>query len=195
MFEGQLYRVKCQSPDRVTPTAVSLVSHNRVSVLGKMHADLMLPPCFQAHLHKGLARRAAQHLHMSYGPLALVAIRGRVTSMDGIFSKKRLDSVMVLVHSPFGDRHIGPACSMFLELSLQIMLDCFRLGKYEQAGSFAIQPMNDEKPFRHLFTFQMAKQQCIDRAAFLFRGGNCQEAGRLLHDNEMLILEQNLDMR
>jgi hypothetical protein len=103
-----------------------------MSLLCQMDPNLMLPTGFKLHLGQGKILGPFENSDMGYRSFPFGSVSRRITSMHAIFGKVGLDGLFIVSHLTFRNRHVGPACAVFLELILQMPLRNFRLCKDQQ---------------------------------------------------------------
>ena len=130
---------------------------------------------------------------MSHSPLSHITIFGGIAAVNTILGKVRLDGKTVACDSTFGDRDIGSARAVILELLLQLTFCGVRLGEDQQTRGFPVKAVNDKKPLWRPLALHVIKKPSIKCPGLFFVGSDRQQTFRLVNNDEVSVLKYNLD--
>src|SRR5262245_4169252 len=183
VLEGEVGRVQAEPPHRAPRPAVGEVADDRAAGLGELYTDLMAAPGAQAQLEQRTLPAPADD--------AVVRDREppggrRSHPQHAVLGQPALERALRARWPAVDQRPVPALHAARLELSLERALHRLALGEHQQSRRLAIQPVDDERPLP-LFR-EIVPKQAIGGALALPLGGDGEQAGRLDHHQERVVL-------
>ena len=217
---GRVQRLPAQSLDEAAgalgqqrdlgaePLRVERIADDGAADMRHVHADLMGAAGFQMAAHQrgdGLVAEAEHMLHLEMGDgeaalafvahhrlflaVARVAADGRVNDANGPLGRAP-DQREIIAHQ----MHLAAVVG---EQGRQALMGRVGLGDDEQARRILVEPVHDARPTHAADARQgvaaMADQRIDERARLVACGRMHDEAGGLVDDDEVLVLEDDVE--
>src|SRR5216683_689317 len=183
MHEAEPHGVQTEPPDVAPGAAVGHVADDRPARLGELHADLVPAPGAEAQLEEAALAPPPEHAVVGDG---LAALLGRAHPQHPILRELALERAPLVGRAALDQGQVHALHVARLELRLERPLRLLGLGEDEQPGRLAIEPVHDERPLP--LGRQVVPEQAVRGAIPLAVGGDREEAGRLDHDEDRVVL-------
>ncbi|MNC30007.1 hypothetical protein D3C75_782760 [compost metagenome] len=170
---------------------ILLVSDNRMSDIGHMHADLIFAPGFQVHLQQREVTVALKELIVGHGVQAVSFMGTGIHFERRGFLQPGADCAFGFFDNTFHQCHIGAFLHCFFPGVLQRLLQLFAFGKHHYAGSVPVQSVHHKDTVVRVALADMLHQLAVGGKLVVFAGGDGQQSGFLLNDNQIFILMNN----
>src|SRR5262249_19937555 len=165
--------VEAEPADRVAPAPASAVAHDGVAEVGELDPDLVAPAGPQAELDQRRVPAALEDAEVGdrLAPFH-AATQGAALGPDAPLDAGDVDALR----------------TASLELVLEAALDRGRLRDDQEPGGVPIEPVDDEGASPRAGGRQVVPEEPVGRAVPLALGGDREEAGGLVDDDEVLVL-------
>src|SRR5688572_23108135 len=193
VLESQKKGVESQPSQRIQGTAVSLISHDGVTLLREVSAYLVFPAGLQSYFQRRQVRKSAQHPKMSDRVFACRRVYGGMHAARPIFGQMAANGVPVLSDYPFD---YGPVLTLnfvFSKEGLKPDLDCLRFSEDQQATGEFVETVDDKKPALCSALLQALLKIRVYGVFLLVQSGHSQEAWRLFNPHEVTVFVSDCD--
>jgi len=173
--------------------SVERIAENWVPVLGEVYADLMGPPCLETATNQRTSVQKLDRFEVCDRPLPTVAARGELFSMGGVSSVERV--IRDRLRGPAkGNREIRALEGVLLKHLDQPLMRCGCLGDDHHPAGVLVEAVDDSRAYGVRSSLNLAvMEQRVDECPVRMTGrGMNHEARRLVEDQQMGVLEQNL---
>ena len=201
MAEAESRGVKTQAAERIPARAVADVADDRVAELRHLDPDLVAAAGPEPERYPGHVRSPLDHAVPGDRDARAPALRRRPGRVGGPDAERALlhenvpERPLVRRHHALHDRDVPPLRGAREELRLEILLGLRRLRDHQEPRGLAVQPVDDERPAGRARALQVGPHHAVGRALALVLGADREEPGRLLDDEERLVLVDQAERR
>jgi hypothetical protein len=201
MYETQVCRVK-RLPVKVQTIEqpalflagdpIKWIPQQRVTDRRHVHTHLMRPSGLQPAFDERSAVQRLDRIIMGDGSLAALNDR-HLLAIGRATAKRRIDRALGGAEPSSGDRPVASIDRVLGELRGEAGMRPVRLGGHHQPRRILVDPMDDARPLHPANaregTPAMMKQRVDESAIQIAAGRMNHQAGRLVDDNQMFVLE------
>src|SRR5690606_8714974 len=171
------------------PAAVQRVADQRMPSPGEVHADLVRAAGLELDAYISVRAEAAQHAIARDGRLAVLA-HGHAQAIDRVTPDRRVDGTAAGQHA-VTDGEITARDGALAHEPDELRVRFERLRDEQHAARVLVQPMHQARA-RQRLQLRRAMQQPVHQGAPEVAGARVHhEAGRLVHNQECLVLQQD----
>lgn len=147
LTETEFAGVKHQSPARVVVVlrAVEHIADDGVAHVGRVHAELVRPPCQRNHAQSRPIGFQRQHGPVRDRLAAPVGVDDLVRPVVDVRAHRDIDGARIAAQDSFDKRDVGFLHEARLELAGEFSLGIGIEAQDNQAGSIHIEAMNDKR--------------------------------------------------
>ena len=180
---------------QVAGAAVERVAGHRQVDRVEVDADLVRPPGFQRHAEQGVPRQQLLDLEVRHRLARRVRVERLPHRVATVASDRCVDRPAAGARTADDEREVLARQLPRLHELLEPPVRLGRAGDHEQTRRIAVEPVDDPRPLRLVAALDVVREQPVDeRSLRVARRRMDDEARRLVHDEQVLVLVRNREL-